>query len=145
MGEQITQSSYEAALDRGKEQLQTALQAESVRYHPEQDIIELVIFRPRCEFSLKVKRQDVAEFATVPMEAMAGIELSAIGDGIDLDTHDIHIDLEGLLLDLDMLPAGALTRRFARKGGQAATEAKRMSARLNGQRGGRPSKATAAV
>jgi len=49
---------------------------------------------------------------------LKSLELSAIGDGIDLDAHDIHIDLVGLIRDI--LPEAVTCDGFPGKGTRVA-------------------------
>ena len=80
----------------------------------------------------------VEEFRDVPPADMAKLRVSPAGYGIRLDKHDINISVHGLIAALattaDM--AGSL----GKIGGAARTEAKRVSARANGAKGGRPRK-----
>ncbi len=94
----ISNEAYEKAIQRGEIRLHTSLLADEVRYDPDRDLITLVFSQPHWELS--IERTDIAEFASLPRDALKSLELSAIGDGIDLDAHDIHIDLVGLIRDI---------------------------------------------
>src|SRR3954454_1416894 len=96
--EHISNQAYEEGIQRGEARLRTSLLADEIRYDPDRDLITLVFSRPHWELS--IERTDIAEFASLPREALETLELSAIGDGIDLDAHDIHIDLVGLIRDI---------------------------------------------
>ena len=114
--EHISNGAYEEAIQRGEVRLHTSLLADEVRYDPDRDLIILVFSRPHWELS--IERTDIAEFASLPRDVLKSLELSAIGDGIDLDVHDIHIDLVGLIRDI--LPEALIGEGFPGRGTRVA-------------------------
>jgi hypothetical protein len=79
----------------------------------------------------------------VPIEDLAKLEIWPDGSAIELEDRDVHIGVDGLMtaILLAMLPTGTVSAIFGSRGGRATSEAKRSTARENGRRGGRPSKA----
>ena len=87
---------------------------------------------------VRLPRAMVEEFRDVPPADMAKLRVPPAGYGIRLDEHDVNVTINGLIGALattaDM--AGSL----GKIGGAARTEAKRVSARANGAKGGRSRK-----
>jgi hypothetical protein len=84
----------------------------------------------------------VEEFRAVPPAEMAGLRISPAGYGIKLDEHDIDISVHGLIAAL--ATPGDAAASLGKLGGAARSDAKRVSARANGAKGGRPRKVRAA-
>ena len=84
----------------------------------------------------------VEEFRDVPPADMAKLRISPAGYGIKLDDHDIGISVHGLIAAL--ATPGDAAASLGKLGGAARSEAKRVSARANGAKGGRPRKLGAA-
>ena len=78
----------------------------------------------------------------MPTTDMAAVRVSPAGYGIKLDRHDINISVHGLIGSL--ATAGDTAASLGKLGGAARSEAKRVSARVNGAEGGRPRKVKAA-
>ena len=106
-----------------------------MRFDPDRDAIEIELTDGA---GVRLPRAMVEEFRDVPPADMAKLPISPAGYGIKLDEHDIAISVHGLIAALattaDM--AGAM----GKIGGAARSEAKRVSARANGAKGGRPRK-----
>jgi hypothetical protein len=132
----MTDEEYEAGLERGRQRLETATIATAVSYDAGQDMITIVL--PNACLVI-IPRQRISEFAGLSTAEMQEIRLSAIGDAIAVGSHDVHVDLGGMLEDV--FPERLLGRRFAALGGKATSAAKARAARENGARGGRPRKA----
>ena len=64
------------------------------------------------------------------------------GSAIELEKLDIQISVSGLLSAVlpAMLPSRAIATLFGSRGGKATSDAKRVSSRANGLKGGRPRK-----
>lgn len=64
------------------------------------------------------------------------------GSAVELEALDIQVCVHGLLTQAlpAMLPARVLAGLFAGRGGQATSGAKKVAARTNGRKGGRPRK-----
>lgn len=126
------------AIAAGQKRQATGLWAASAHYSPRRDRIELVM---GAGWALSVQRAKIAELASIPLSDMTQLSVSPAGTVLHLDRHDVHISIEGLLLSL--IPDSVLSREIGRRGGRAASAAKRAAARLNGQKGGRPRRRSA--
>jgi hypothetical protein len=91
---------------------------------------------------VRLPRAMVEEFRDVPPADMAAVRVSPVGYGIKLDQHDINISVHGLIGAL--ATASDMASSLGKLGGAARSEAKRVSARANGAKGGRPRKVRAA-
>ena len=123
------------AIEAGRNRRATERRAASVRYDPERDAIEIELTDGA---GVRLPRAMVEEFRDVPPADMAKLRVAPTGYGIRPDEHGVNISVHGLIGALattaDM--AGSL----GKIGGAARTEAKRVSARANGAKGGRPRK-----
>lgn len=135
----ITDAVYAAALAAGRAQAETEIRAESVRYVPDRDAIEIVTTR---NAGFLVPRQWISALQDVPTTELTKLEVWPDGSAIALEDHDIHISVHGLMTAIlpAMLPARAVAAIFASRGGKATSAAKRSSAQSNGRKGGRPRK-----
>ncbi len=131
----ITAETLANALDAGRRRLARAFTATAVRYDPARDAVDIDLSQG---FGLRLPRTAIAELATVPIGALTALELSPAGTGIDLDDHNVHINVHGLVLSL--LSPSTLAASLGKRGGAQSTAAKRESARANGRLGGRPKK-----
>ena len=91
---------------------------------------------------MRLPRAMVEEFRDVQPADMAKLRVSPAGYGIKLDEHDIDISVHGLIAAL-ATPSDAAAS-LGKLGGAARSDAKRVSARANGAKGGRPRKVRAA-
>ena len=130
----LTEERYRQAILEGKQRLATSLIAEDVRYAAGSD--EITITLPLARIS--VARSAILEFAALPVDAMQGLHLSAIGDALGVEGFDVEVDLKGLIIGV--LPEPLLSTALARRGGAAKSSAKSAAARTNGAKGGRPRK-----
>jgi hypothetical protein len=130
-----TDDELRRAIEAGRNRRATERRAASVRYDPGRDAIEIELTDGA---GVRLPKAMVQEFRDVPPADMAKLRVSSAGYGIRLDEHDVNISVHGLIGALattaDM--AGSL----GKIGGAARTEAKRVSARANGAKGGRPRK-----
>jgi hypothetical protein len=129
----ITDAMVDTAIKAGRQRRAREFSAIAVRYDAVRDAIEIDLSQG---FGLRVPRAAIAELAAVPAEALINLDLSPAGTGIDLDDHDVHISVHGLILSL-MSPS-TLAAGLGQRGGVQSTPAKRDSARRNGRLGGRP-------
>jgi hypothetical protein len=113
---QITAAEYAAAIAAGRAEAETEVRAQAVRYVPERDAIEIVTNR---NAGFLIPRQWIGALQDVPTEDLAKLEVA-------------------------MLPSQAVAAIFASRGGQATSDAKRISSQANGRNGGRPRKRTTA-
>jgi hypothetical protein len=123
------------AVAAGRRRRSTERRAASVRYNSKRDAIEIELSDGS---GIRLPRAMVEEFRGVPSADMAALRVSPGGYGISLDKHDIDISVHGLVSSL-ATPKDMATA-LGRLGGTARTEVKRVSARSNGAKGGRPKK-----
>jgi hypothetical protein len=136
----ITDTAYAMALATGQTEAQTEIRAHAVRYVPERDAIEIVTTR---NAGLLIPRQWIGALEDVPIDDLTKLTIWPDGSAIELEEHDIHISVHGLMTAIlpAILPARAVAAIFASRGGKATSDAKRSSAQTNGRKGGRPRKA----
>jgi hypothetical protein len=136
----ITDTAYAMALATGQTEAQTEIRAQAVRYVPERDAIEIVTTR---NAGLLIPRQWIGALEDVPIDDLTKLTIWPDGSAIELEEHDIHISVHGLMTAIlpAILPARAVAAIFASRGGKATSDAKRSSAQTNGRKGGRPRKA----
>jgi hypothetical protein len=139
---EISVTEYTTALSKGRAEAATELRARAVRYLADRDMLEIETTR---DGGFLIPRKWIGALRDVPVNELANIEVWPDGSAIELEASNIHISVDGLLTDVlpALLPESALATIFARRGGQATSEAKRTSARANGRKGGRPRKAPA--
>jgi hypothetical protein len=123
------------AMEAGQRRRVTERRAAGVRYDPDRDAIEIELTDGAA---VRLPRVMVEEFRGVPPSDMAKLRVSPAGYGIKLDQHDINISVHGLVGAL--ATAGDMAASLGKLGGAARSEAKRLSARANGAKGGRPRK-----
>lgn len=135
---------YEAALEAGRLAQATEFRAESVRYDLDRNMLEIMTTQGG---GFVVPLEWVPVLANLTPADLAELDVWPDGSAIELDAHDIHISVHGLLTGLlsRLLPGGAVSHLFAERGGRSTSAAKQAAARENGRRGGRPRKASAIV
>ena len=136
---QITDAEYAAALAAGRAEMETEIRVQTVRYVLDRDAIEVVTTR---NAGFLIPRQWIGALQDVTTEDLMRLEVWPDGAAIEIEDRDIHISVHGLLSAVlsAMLPPRAIAAIFASRGGKATSEAKRISAKENGRRGGRPRK-----
>jgi hypothetical protein len=141
--QQISDAEYAAALAAGRTEAETEIRAQAVRYVSERDAIEIVTNR---NAGFLIPRQWIGALQDVPTEELRKLEVWPDGSAIELEDRDVHISVHGLLTAIlpAMLPSRTVAAIFASRGGQATSRAKRISSKVNGRKGGRPRKKTAA-
>jgi hypothetical protein len=141
--QQISDAEYAAALAAGRTEAETEIRAQAVRYVSERDAIEIVTNR---NAGFLIPRQWIGALQDVPIEELVKLEVWPDGSAIELEDRDVHISVHGLLTAIlpAMLPSRTVAAIFASRGGQATSRAKRISSKVNGRKGGRPRKRTAA-
>lgn len=139
---EISDTEYASALARGHTEAKTEVRARAVRYLADRDMLEIETTR---DGGFMIPRSWVDALQDIPAAELAQLEIWPDGSAIELEARDIQISVDGLLRDVlpALLPEAALTSIFARRGGQATSEAKRASAQANGKKGGRPRKSVA--
>ncbi len=141
--QQISDAEYATALAAGRTEAETEIRAQAVRYVPERDAIEIITNR---NAGFLIPRQWIGALQDVPTEELRKLEVWPDGSAIELEGRDVHISVHGLLTAIlpAMLPSRTVAAIFASRGGQATSRAKRISSKVNGRKGGRPRKRTAA-
>jgi len=135
----ITDAEYAKALEGGREDTETALRAQSVRYIADRDALEIVTSR---NAGFLIPRQWIGALQDVKIEDLARLEVWPDGSAIEIEDQDIHISVHGLLAATlpGMLSTRTLAAIFASRGGRATSDVKRSTAQANGRKGGRPRK-----
>jgi hypothetical protein len=138
----LSDAEYTAALAQARANSATELRARSVRYLAARDMLEIETTR---DGGFLIPRKWIAALQDVPTKELAKLAIWPDGSAIELEERDIQISVDGLLTDVlpALLSESALAAIFARRGGQATSEAKRASAQANGRKGGRPRKTPA--
>jgi hypothetical protein len=136
----ITDGDYAAALAAGQTEAETEIRAQSVRYVPDRDAVEIVTTR---NAGFLIPRHWIGALQDLPVEDLQGLEVWPDGSAIELEARDIHISVHGLMTAVlpAMLPARTIAAVFASRGGKATSSAKQSSAQANGRKGGRPKRA----
>lgn len=127
------------AIAAGRRRRATERRAAGVRYDLDRDAIEIELTDGAA---VRLPRTMVEEFRDVPPADMAELRVSPAGYGIKLDEYDIGISVHGLIAAL--ATPGDAAASLGKLGGAARSDAKRVSARANGAKGGRPRKVRAA-
>ncbi len=135
---------YEAGLEAGHLAQEAEFRAASVRYDLDRNMLEITTTQGG---GFIVPLEWVPVLANLTPSDLAELDVWPDGSAIELDAHDIHISVHGLLTGLlpKLLPTGAVSHLFAERGGRSTSAAKQAAARENGRRGGRPRKASAIV
>ncbi len=128
-----TDDELNQAITAGRHRRLTERRATSVRYDPDRDTIEIELTDGAA---VRLPRAMVEEFRDVPPVEMAKIRISPAGYGVKLNEQDISISVNGLIGAL--ATRGDAAASLGKLGGAARSEAKRVSARANGVKGGRP-------
>jgi len=134
-----TEDELRNAVAAGRRRRAVERRAASVRYDADRDAIEIELTDGAA---VRLPRAMIEEFRDVPPADMAAVRVSPAGYGIKLDQHDINISVHGLIGSL--ATAGDMAASLGKLGGAARSDAKRISARANGAKGGRPRKIQAA-
>lgn len=134
-----TDEELSQAIAAGRRRRATERRATGVRYDSDRDAVEIELTDGAA---VRLPRSMVEEFRDVPPADMTKLRVSPAGYGIKLDEHDIDINVHGLIAALATL--GDAASSLGKLGGAARSAAKRVSARANGAKGGRPRKVRAA-
>lgn len=130
-----TEDELQHVLEAGRRRRATERRAASVRYDADRDAIEIELTDGA---GVRLPRAMIEEFRQVSPADLTELHVSTAGYGIELDKHDINISVHGLIAAL--ATAGDMAASLGKLGGAARSEAKRISARANGAKGGRPRK-----
>jgi hypothetical protein len=132
----VTDAGYAAALAAGRAEAEMEFRAQSVRYVPDRDVIEIVVNR---NAGFLIPRAWIGALQNLPLKDLLKLHVWPDGSAIAIEERDIHISVHGLLSAIlpAMLPARTVAAIFASRGGQATSAVKRSSAQANGRKGGR--------
>lgn len=123
------------ALKAGRRRRSSDRRAVSVRYDAVRDAIEIGLTDGA---TVRLPWSAIGEFAGIPVADMSGLRVSPAGYGIELDSSDIAISVQGLVAELPT--NGDMASSFGKLDGAARSAAKRATAWVNGLRmGGRES------
>jgi hypothetical protein len=125
---------FEAATREAREADRIEPRAIALKYDATQGLV-LVELRSGFVFGFPPERITGLEGATA--KQLAGARISPSGDGLHWDDQDVQVSLTGLIRDALNLEDWA-----PRLMGQLRSVAKARAARLNGLKGGRPSKSS---
>lgn len=128
----ITDAQIDAAIERGKQVLETEPRAATVRYDRKLDRV-VVDLTNGCTFAFPPRLAQGLEAATD--EQLRDVQILGVGYGLHWETLDVDLSIPGLLAGLFGTKA-----YMARRAGQATSPAKAAAARSNGAKGGRPRK-----
>ena len=109
--QRISDAEYAAALAAGRIEAEIEIRAQSVRYVPDRDAIEIVTNRYA---GFLIPRQWIGALQDVPTEELGRLEVWPDGSAIELEDRDIHISVNGLLTaiyDLDIFQSRDLLFR----------------------------------
>jgi hypothetical protein len=136
---EITSAEYAAALAAGQTESESEVRAQEVRYVPERDAVEILTRRGA---GFLIPRQWIEALQDVALDDLSKLTVWPDGSAIELEELDIQISVSGLLSAVlpAMLPSRAIATLFGSRGGKATSDAKRVSSRANGLKGGRPRK-----
>ena len=136
------QARFAEACRLGAARLQAEPLARKITYDPEARRFTVALTNGT---TIGFAAEAVVELAGANPAQLADCRLMGCGDGLEWTALDLHMSLEGLLLDLLSGEAwqqrirAEFNRRLARSGSEARTKA----SRENGKKGGRPRKRTA--
>jgi len=136
---EVSDAELARVLEAGRQEAAREFRARSARYVAELDAVEIVTAR---DGGFLVPRRLIGALRDASPEALAGLEVWPDGSAIEVDALDIQVSVHGLLSAAlpAMVPEGVIAGLFARRGGQATSDAKGRGARENGRKGGRPRK-----
>ncbi len=128
----ISDTQIDAAIERGRQALETEPRAASARYDRKLDRV-VVDLTNGCTFAFPPRLAQGLETATD--EQLKDVQILGVGYGLHWEALDVDLSIPGLLAGLFGTKA-----YMARRAGQATSPAKAMASRTNGAKGGRPRK-----
>ena len=128
----ISDTQIDAAIERGRQALETEPRAASARYDRKLDRV-VVDLTNGCTFAFPPRLAQGLETATD--EQLKEVQILGVGYGLHWEALDVDLSIPGLLTGLFGTKA-----YMARRAGQATSPAKALAARTNGAKGGRPRK-----
>jgi hypothetical protein len=128
----ILDAQIDAAIERGRQALETEPRAASARYDRKLDRV-VVDLTNGCTFAFPPRLAQGLEAATD--EQLNEVQILGVGYGLHWEALDVDLSIPGLLAGLFGTKA-----YMARRAGQATSPAKAAASRANGAKGGRPRK-----
>lgn len=128
----MAEAQIDAAIERGRQVLETEPRAASARYDRKLGRI-VVELTNGCTFAFPPRLAQGLEAATD--EQLKAVQILGFGYGLHWEALDVDLSIPGLLAGLFGTPA-----YMARRAGQATSPAKAAASRTNGAKGGRPRK-----
>ena len=128
----ISDAQIDAAMERGRQALETEPRAASARYDRKLGRI-VVDLTNGCTFAFPPRLAQGLETATD--EQLKAVQILGVGYGLYWEALDVDLSIPGLLAGLFGTKA-----YMARRAGQATSVAKAAASRANGAKGGRPRK-----
>jgi hypothetical protein len=125
------------ALDAGTSRRKFGLWAREASFDRKDETLNLQM---AAGWALSIPRRLIPVLHELPIESLADLKLSPDGGLLHLARYDIHMSVEALVGFL--VPPSAAFRQIGKLGGRVSSDAKRVSSRANGARGGRPRKVT---
>lgn len=122
------------ATKRGRLSVGAGVHATGVQYVPTLKSL-LISFVDHSAIALPIK--NYPELVALDEAELNALELGFAGSALCLDTRDLHVSIAGLVSASQPLMAMAASLMAFRSGSKSSS-AKAESARLNGQKGGRP-------
>jgi hypothetical protein len=132
--EVVTPEVLTQATNRCRLRVGAGVHATGVQYVPTLKSL-LISFVDHSAVALPIK--NYPELAALDEAELNALELGFAGSALCLDTRDLHVSIAGLVSASQPLMAMAASLMAFRNGSKSSS-AKAESARLNGQKGGRP-------
>lgn len=82
--------------------------------------------------------ESIEAISKLPKEVLATVKLTPSGKGLRWEEFDIDLSIQGLLLGI--FGSNVWIKEIASKGGKVKSSRKAIAAKVNGKKGGRPSK-----
>jgi hypothetical protein len=128
----ISDAQIDAAIESGRNVLETEPRAALARYDPKLGRV-VVDLTNGCTFAFPPQLAQGLEAATD--EQLKAVQILGVGYGLHWEALDVDLSIPGLLAGLFGTKA-----YMARRAGQATSPAKAAASRTNGAKGGRPRK-----
>lgn len=130
----VTPEVLTQAIQRGRLRASAGVHASGVQYVAVLKAL-LISFVDHSAVALPI--QNYPELVGLNEEELNGLELGFAGSALCLQTRDLHVSIAGLVSASQPLMEMAASLIAARNGGRSSAT-KAASARVNGQKGGRP-------
>lgn len=138
----VTQEEIDLAVARDADVASTEFRATAVSYDAAADRLSFVL---PGGAAIAIPRVSIDSLAALKPADLAGLRLWPDGVLLELPDLDVHLHVPRILARAveDITPPAVLSAMFARLGGTAKSDKKRLAAIENGKRGGRKPKKAA--